>query len=137
MLIKIKETGPITTSAEAAGIFRSLLQSSDKVDTDKEHFWAIGLDTKSRIKYVELVSIGILSSSLVHPRETFRRAIQEAVASVIVGHNHPSGDTTPSRDDISVTKRLKETGDIIGIPLVDHVVINQETHYSIMERGLF
>lgn len=137
MLIRSKEKGPVLNSAIAAGIFRSLWQASDIVDRDKEHLWAIGLNAKQKIQYVELVSMGILTSALVHPREVFRRAIREAVATLIVGHNHPSGDTTPSRDDIDITKRLKETGAIIGIPLVDHLVINKETHYSIMERGLF
>lgn len=136
MLMQIKEE-QILTPQKAAGVFLSLLQATDIVDKEKEHFWAIGLSVKQRIKYVELVSMGILTSALVHPREVFRRAIREAVASLIVGHNHPSGDVTPSRDDIEITKKLKETGVVIGIPLIDHVVINYEGHYSIMEKGVF
>ncbi|MDH4101601.1 MAG: JAB domain-containing protein, partial [Nitrospirota bacterium] len=116
-------------------IFQALLKEANEVDRDKEHCWVLGLDTNSRIKYAELVSLGTLSSSLVHPREVFRMAIMKAVASIIIGHNHPSGEVIPSQDDISITKRLAEAGRIIGIKLLDHVIISENTYVSMMERG--
>ncbi len=135
MNINVRETGSIKNSKQVAKTFRSILEAENDVYRDKEHFWAIGLDTKNRIKYVELVSLGSLSTSIVHPRETFRMAIMKGVASIMVGHNHPSGDTSPSTDDLTITKRLKECGDILGIRLLDHVIIAGKSFLSLFEKG--
>lgn len=89
------------------------------------------LDTKSRVKMVEVITIGTLNRSLVHPRETFRRAIIEASASIIVAHNHPSGgDPEPSEEDIRTTKILLDAGQLIGIRVVDHIIFTQDKFYS-------
>lgn len=100
----------------------------------KERFLCVLLDSKNRFFRDTVVSEGTLTASLVHPREVFRNAIKEAAASVIFVHNHPSGDPSPSRDDLEITRRLVETGKIIGIPVLDHVVIGNNTYCSVLEK---
>ncbi|MBI5098692.1 MAG: DNA repair protein RadC [Nitrospirae bacterium] len=101
----------------------------------KEKFLCALLDIKNRVFKETTVSDGTLTSSLVHPREVFRYAIKEAAVSVLFVHNHPSGDPSPSRDDIDITKRLIETGKIIGIKVLDHVVVSDGEYVSLMEKG--
>ena len=101
----------------------------------KEKFLCTLLDTKNRVFKETTVSEGTLTSSLVHPREVFRYAIKEAAASVLFVHNHPSGDPSPSRDDIDITKRLIETGKIIGINVLDHIIIGDGRYLSLIESG--
>lgn len=103
----------------------------------KEKFLCTLLDTKNRVFKETVISEGTLTSSLVHPREVFRYAIKEAAASVLFIHNHPSGDPNPSKDDIDITKRLIETGKIIGINVLDHVIIGDGRYLSLMEKGYF
>ncbi|MCZ6691057.1 MAG: DNA repair protein RadC [Planctomycetota bacterium] len=102
---------------------------------EKEHFYAMLLDSKNRLLREDLVSVGTLTASLVHPREVFRSAIRDAAASIIVAHNHPSGDPTPSAEDLEITARLRKAGELIGIPLLDHVIIGAGTYVSLAERG--
>ena len=102
----------------------------------KERFVCVLLDTKNRVFKEQVISEGTLTSSLVHPREVFRYAIKEAAASVLFVHNHPSGDPNPSSDDIKITKRLVETGKVVGINVLDHIVIADGTYLSLMEKGL-
>lgn len=101
----------------------------------KEKFLCTLLDTKNKAFKEITVSEGTLTSSLVHPREVFRYAIKEAAASVLFVHNHPSGDPSPSRDDIDITKRLIETGKIIGINVLDHIIIGDGRYLSLIESG--
>jgi DNA repair protein RadC len=101
----------------------------------KERFLCALLDTKNRVFKENVVSEGTLTSSLVHPREVFRDAIKEAAASVLFVHNHPSGDPSPSRDDINITKRLVETGNVVGIKVLDHLIISDGKYLSLMEKG--
>lgn len=137
MLLKLKETGRTNiTSPEAVyRVLSRVLKSENQLDRDKEHFWAIGLTTRSRIKYVDLVSLGTLNASLVHPRELFRTAIKRAVSSMIVAHNHPSGDPEPSSEDTRITTRIREAGSIIGIDVLDHVIIAGGRYTSFKERN--
>ena len=102
----------------------------------KEHLKSLLLDTKNRVLAIKTVSIGDLSSSIVHPREVFKDAVVASAASIIVAHNHPSGDPTPSAEDVSVTKRLIQAGEIMGIDLLDHIVIGDGAFVSLKERGL-
>jgi DNA repair protein RadC len=102
----------------------------------KETLKSILLDTKSRVIAIKTVSIGDLSSSIVHPREVFKDAVVASAASIIVAHNHPSGDPTPSADDVSVTKRLMAAGEILGIEVLDHIVVGDAEFVSLKERGL-
>lgn len=102
----------------------------------KEYFKAILLDTKNQVISIENISIGDLSSSIVHPREVFKVAIKKSSASIILAHNHPSGDPNPSREDINITKRLSDAGRILGINVIDHVIIGNEKYISFKEEGI-
>jgi len=103
---------------------------------DREAFVVLILDTKNRIVSVNLASIGSLNQSIVHPREVFKPAVLANAAAIIVAHNHPSGDCTPSGEDIAMTKRLKEASEIMGIPLLDHLVVSGDgCYYSFAEHG--
>ena len=104
---------------------------------DREHFWALALDTKNGLIRVLQVSIGSLAVSIVHPRELFKDAISASASSVILVHNHPSGDPTPSASDIQLTRRLVEAGRLLGIEVLDHVVIGDAcTWVSFVAEGL-
>lgn len=102
----------------------------------KEYFYALFLDTKNRILKEELVSIGTLNESLIHPRELFNSAVQASCNSVIIVHNHPSGDCIPSDSDKEVTKVLVDAGEIMGIKVLDHVIIGKEGFMSLKESGI-
>jgi DNA repair protein RadC len=102
----------------------------------KEHLRVIMLNTKNCVISTEDVSVGSLNASIVHPREVFCEAIRKHAASIIICHNHPSGDPTPSNEDISITKRLKECGKIIGIELLDHLIIGDGIFISLKDKGV-
>ncbi|HIJ60007.1 MAG TPA: DNA repair protein RadC [Nitrospirae bacterium] len=101
----------------------------------QEKFISLILDVKNRLIKEQEVTTGILNESLIHPREAFREAIKEAGASVIFVHNHPSGDPEPSQKDIEITERLAKTGEIIGIKVLDHIIIAENSFISIKDRG--
>ncbi len=103
----------------------------------KEYFLALLLDTRSQLVKVSEISVGSLDTSIVHPREVFKEAISASAASVIFVHNHPSGDPEASEDDIKLTKRLAEAGEIVGIEVLDHVIICDRRHLSLKREGLF
>lgn len=105
-------------------------------DSRKEHFVVLYLDTNLQEIQREIVSVGTLNESLVHPREVFEAAVRSVAASVIVSHNHPSGNTQPSNEDIEVTKRLIEAGKILGIEVLDHVIVTKKEWFSLKENGL-
>lgn len=101
----------------------------------QEHFVCIFLNTKNQILHRQTIFIGSLNASIVHPREVFREAVRRSAASIICAHNHPSGDPSPSQEDIHVTKRLSECGKMIGIELLDHLVIGDRKFVSLKEKG--
>lgn len=105
-------------------------------DRRQEEFWVVYLDTQNRVRLERCLTVGLLNSSLVHPREVFGPAIAGAVASLILAHNHPSGDPEPSPEDVRVTCQLVESGRILGIPVRDHVILGDDSYVSLMERGL-
>jgi DNA repair protein RadC len=94
------------------------------------------LSTKNTVNAIHTASIGSLSSAIVHPREVYKAAVLANASSIVLGHNHPSGDPTPSPEDIEVTKRLSNAGDLMGIDVLDHVIIGDGRFYSLKERGL-
>jgi DNA repair protein RadC len=102
----------------------------------KEHFVALYLNARNELVYKETVSIGILNASLIHPREVFKPAIDKLAVSVIIAHNHPSGDTKPSEDDIEITKRLKKAGEILGVEVLDHIIITENSCFSFESEKL-
>lgn len=126
------EKRKITSPSDAEILCRNFLE-----DSDREKLIAISLDTKNQPTNINVVSIGSLNSSIVHPREVFKLAILSNANSIIISHNHPSGDPTPSREDINITKRLKECGELIGINLIDHIIIGDEGSFtSLKEKGI-
>jgi DNA repair protein RadC len=129
-------------TGEAKPVIRSpedvkALFMGDFTGLDKEHFRAVLLNTKNHVLKTVEISVGSLDSSLVHPRECFRPAVAASAASIILLHNHPSGDPEPSADDIAITKRLKEAGKNLGIEVLDHIIFGQGTYVSLKERGVF
>jgi len=120
----------IENTPQVAKVFLELLLLEDEIDREKEHYYVMHLDIRSRIKMVELVSMGTLNASLVHPRETFRRAVMHGSSSIIVAHNHPSGEVELSHEDTKVTKLLHEAGNILGIKLLNHVIFTSQKFYS-------
>lgn len=105
-------------------------------DKQKEHFHALYLNTKNHVIADQLVSKGTLNASLIHPREVFKKAIQSSANSLILVHNHPSGDPTPSKEDEVVTKNMVNAGELLGITILDHVIIGKETYMSMKESGV-
>ena len=103
----------------------------------KEYFLALLLDTRGQLIRLAEISVGSLDSSIVHPREVFKEAVSASAASVIFVHNHPSGDPEASEDDIRLTKRLVEAGEIMGIDVLDHIIIGDRRHTSLKREGLF
>lgn len=101
----------------------------------QEHFVCLYLNTKNHVIHKQTIFIGSLNASIVHPREVFKEAFRRSAASLICVHNHPSGDPSPSREDIEVTKRLSECGKIIGIELLDHIIIGERKFVSLKEKG--
>lgn len=100
-----------------------------------EHFLVILLNTKGKVMSIEKISEGSLNSSVVHPREAYAPAIVQHAAAILAVHNHPSGDLSPSREDRALTKTLRETGKVMGIPLLDHLIIGDGIYYSFKEQG--
>ncbi len=122
----------VKTPEDVASLVKSRLGGKKK-----EHFLALLLDTRNQLIKVSEISIGSLDTSIVHPREVFKEAISASAASVIFVHNHPSGDPEASEDDIKLTKRLAEAGEIVGIDVLDHIIIGDKKHLSLKREGLF
>jgi DNA repair protein RadC len=156
-LCRIKGTSPakaagIKAALELAGRFRARrLESNERYtspqqifdhyhytfrDRRKEYFLVLLLDGKNRIIREVQVSEGSLNQSIVHPREVFSQAVRESAAAVILVHNHPTGDPTPSREDLEITRRLREAGDLMGIKVLDHIIIGDGVFLSFIARGL-
>src|SRR5690606_5092137 len=102
----------------------------------QEHFVCMFLNTKNRVIDKKCIFVGSLNSSVVHPREIFREAIRCSAAGIICFHNHPSGDPTPSQEDLAITERLHKAGETIGIHLIDHIIIGDQRYYSMRENGI-
>ena len=129
------ETGSkplVKTPDDVVTLVRSRLKGKKK-----EHFLALLLDTRNQLIKVSEISVGSLDTSIVHPREAFKEAIATSAASVIFVHNHPSGDPEASEDDIKLTKRLAEAGEIVGIDVLDHIIISDKKYLSLKRKGLF
>ena len=130
-LLTYESKPPIRTPQDVADMFMSELRY-----LKKEIFKGVYLDTKNRVIADETVSMGSLNTNIVHPREVFKKAIEESAASIILVHNHPSGDPTPSSEDIELTKRMLEAGNLLGIEVFDHVIIGDGKYISLKEKEL-
>jgi DNA repair protein RadC len=124
MILIRNSTIEIRDSRVVATVFQDLLRLEDTIDQDKEHFYVMHVNARQQVNLVELVAIGTLNHAEIHPRETYRRAVIEGSYSIVVAHNHPTGDVTPSEADIETTKKLHNAGEILQIPLLDHIIIN-------------
>lgn len=122
----------VKTPDDVAGVVKGRLKNKKK-----EHFLALLLNTRGQLIRTAEISVGSLDTSVVHPREVFKEAISASAASVIFVHNHPSGNPEASEDDIKLTKRLAETGELIGIEVLDHIIIGEKNHVSLKRQGLF
>ena len=103
---------------------------------DREHFIAVLLSTRNAVIGIETISVGSLNASIVHPREVFKPAIVHSASAIALAHNHPSGNAEPSNEDIAITRRMLEAGQLLGIELVDHVVVARRSFTSLKERKL-
>jgi len=122
----VMEDGPVSEPCSGAADVAAYLLRNGHADRDREAFIVLLMNVKNRIMAEEVVSVGILDGSLIHPREVFKAAIAGSAASIIIAHNHPSGDPSPSAADREVTDRLRKAGAILGIPVVDHVIVSPE-----------
>ncbi len=126
------ETRPLVhTPDDVSKVVKPLIS-----DPNKEHFITLYLNTKNGILKQEIISIGSLNANVVHPREVFRTACMISASHIIVAHNHPSGDPTPSEEDMELTKNLVEAGKVLGIKVLDHIIIGHDRHYGFHENAL-
>lgn len=129
------ERAVIRTPGDAAKFAAEYLMEEMRFLT-QEHFVCIYLNMKNQVIQKKTIFVGSLHTSVVHPREVFKEAIRCSAASIICAHNHPSGDPTPSREDLEVTERLLDSGNMLGIELLDHVIIGDQRYYSMREKGI-
>lgn len=118
------------------GIMQKVLLREEKIDRNKEHFWIVGLANNNRILFIELVSLGSVNSTVAEPMEVFSFALQKQAVKIIMVHNHPSGELTPSETDKDHTDRLIQVGIIVNVPVVDHFIITEKSYYSFLVSGL-
>jgi len=126
-----KKYNPVTNPEALFNILVSKL-----TDYSKEHFYVISLDSRNIFIGLDEISVGTLTASLVHPRETFESAIKRHAAHIIIAHNHPSGETSPSEDDLKITRRLIDAGKIMGITVLDHIIFAKHSYMSFKESSL-
>jgi DNA repair protein RadC len=136
MVVLRNSTIEIKEPQDVAKVFQDLLNLEDRIDQDKEHFYVMHVNARQQINLVELVAIGSLNHAEVHPRETYRRAVIEGSYSILVAHNHPSGDVTPSEADIRTTRKLHDAGEVLQIPLQDHIIFTakRNTFFSFKDN---
>jgi DNA repair protein RadC len=127
----LTKDAPFVDCAKAAA-----LELKDIANSDRENFVVLVLDARRKCVGKQIVSVGTLSASLVHPREVFKPAIMLNAAGIVVAHNHPSGDPTPSAEDRDATRRLQKAGELLGIPVMDHVIVAGEKFFSFRETGI-
>jgi DNA repair protein RadC len=138
-VLTVMEEGPrekLDSPDMAASLWRNHVEKLPTFDPNKEHVVAVLLDTKYKVIGWNLVSVGVLNESLAHPREVFRPAIVGGAYAVILMHNHPSGDPSPSAGDHSLTRRMADAGDLLNIKVLDHVIVGNGTRFSFKEAGI-
>lgn len=126
----------ITTPEDIYQIMAPIYSQNDKADREKEQLYMIGLDTRNNIKTIDLISMGTVNETLVSPREVYRTALIKGCISIILVHNHPSQEPTPSQADIDVTKRLKEAGEVVSVNLLDHLIYTDTSFTSLKQMGV-
>jgi DNA repair protein RadC len=140
MKIKISEKikkKPVRSPREVAELLQGILKAEPRGERLKEHFWGVYLNARLNIMRVELITLGIVDANIVHPREVYAPALESRACSLIVAHNHPSGDVEPSQNDLEITKRLVEAGKIMGVEVEDHLIIDEKGNFfSFKEKKL-
>jgi DNA repair protein RadC len=133
----VSETSPEYIHAERFTRSQDIFDCFENLKAEtKEYFLALHLDTKNQIICQEVVSVGSLSMSVVHPREVFKTALLSSAAALVFVHNHPSGDPTPSAEDVNLTGRLREGAELLGLRVLDHIIIGSSSYTSFCDRGL-
>lgn len=127
----------IQSSSDVFQLLQPLLLKESKLDRDREHLWVLCLDQSHSVKHLELAGLGTLKSVLIEPVEIYSVALIHRAAAIILAHNHPSGQLIPSRADRRETARLKEASQLLGIPLLDHLIISETGFYSFGDEGVF
>jgi DNA repair protein RadC len=138
MQVKITKAQKVKllNSTDIYNIMQDVLLRENKIDRNKEHFWTIGLDTANRLLYIELISLGSSVTVPAEPMQVFRVAVLKAAARLILLHNHPDGDLKPSKQDVIVTDRLYQVGNILGIEVIDHLIISEKSYNSFADTNL-
>ena len=133
LAVEEPKLAPARCALDAAVILRPIYAD---LDADQEHFSILLLNNKNRVRAHKVISSGSLTASLVHPREVFKPVILYGAAAVLLCHNHPSGDPEPSPEDIDITRRLVQCGEIFGIRMLDHVILGRDSMFSFSDRGM-
>jgi DNA repair protein RadC len=115
---------------------QDILLRENEIDREKEHFWMMGLTASNKLQYIELVSLGSVTATMVEPMNVFRIAVMKGSVKVILVHNHPGGELQPSHEDKDLTDRLIQVGHILNILVIDHLIISEESFYSFTKTGL-
>jgi DNA repair protein RadC len=126
----------VLNSDDLYGVMQRILLRQDKIDRNKEHFWTVGLDIKNSILYIELISMGGTSMTVVEPMQVFRVGVLKGAVKMILVHNHPSGELKPSEADKDITDRLLQVGNILQIEVIDHLIIAELSYLSFKDLGL-
>jgi len=129
------ELEKITSSEQAGKKLVNLYNQLDLVDADREHFWVLGFNNKLRLRYIEEVAVGTGEKAVISTRQVFRTAVMKGVSTIIVAHNHPGGDLTPSPEDIKLTRLLIDGGKLLDLQVLDHIIVTAEGYYSLCENG--
>jgi DNA repair protein RadC len=138
MRIRVKQEWKerISQPKQLAAIMQAILAREDAFDQEKEHIWSIGFNGGNVIKYIDLVHLGTGNMCVGFARDIFRMAVAKGAIAMILVHNHPSGDATPSKDDIALTDKIKQAGEILGIKLLDHLIISANDYTAFSEMNL-
>ena len=132
-LVKRMKTDSEESISRAADIYKLSFNIAKK---KQEHFMLITLDGASCVIRKRIIFVGTINQSIIHPREIFHHAIQDRAASIILVHNHPSGNTTPSKDDVETTSKIKRIGDLVGINVMEHLIVSPNGYFSFYKSGL-
>jgi DNA repair protein RadC len=138
MQVKLTEIEKIKilNSEDIYLVMQRVLMRENKIERNKEHFWIIGLANNNRILYIELISLGPVTSTPVQPMEVFSIALQKRTVKIVLVHNHPAGSLKPSDEDKDITDRLIQVGLFLNIPVIDHLIITEKTYYSFNDSNL-
>lgn len=126
----------ILNSGDVYNVMQQVLLRENKIRRNQEHFWVVGLNNRNKILFIELISLGAVNSVQVNPPEVFRMAIYKMAVKMILVHNHPSGDTTPSPADKDLTDRMMKTGSLIKIDVIEHLIISETDYLSFVDTGI-